>query len=453
MNNSKQKRVLAAVLTGAMALSLAACGGGSGGDEKMPEDPADLKATIVVGGWPSGDDGFKAAIPGFNEKYPNVTVELDFTDTTAHHQALATALAAGSDAPDVAMVEGAYIAQYRDSTALVNLKAEPYNVEKYKDDFVGLKWEQCYSADGSRMVALPWDVGPTTTFYRRDVFDEVGLPSDPESVSKQISTWDGIMEAAEKIYKPGERWFCPSVVYYYQLMFMDRDYYNEDLTLRLDRDGDIDCLNMMIEMRKNGWDMNVDMWTPEANAAFQSGACATVTTGGWYGGFLKKDIDPDGAGHWGVADMPGGIKRCNWGGSFLVIPEQSKNKMAAWAFTEYMLATTRAQNEMLAAVDYFPAYIPAYEDTAIYGEEDPYFAGQKTKEFWAEIARDIKPVFNTIMDTTAEGCFYGTVNAALDQGLDAQGIKDQLAKDIETATAELKNQQIQVYKDAGLEGW
>ena len=54
------------------------------------------------------------------------------------------------------------------------------------------------------------------------------------------------------------------------------------------------------------------------------------------------------------------------------------------------------------------------------------------------------------MDVTAEGCIYNSVNAGLNQGLDAQGIKDLLAKDIEDATAELKNQQIQVYKDAGL---
>ena len=55
-----------------------------------------------------------------------------------------------------------------------------------------------------------------------------------------------------------------------------------------------------------------------------------------------------------------------------------------------------------------------------------------------------------MMDVTAEGCIYSTVNAGLDSGLDAQGIKEQLAKDIESATSELKNQQIQVYKDAGM---
>ena len=459
MGKNKISKVLAIVLSGMMAASLAACGGSAAGtssdqtagqESTQAKNPEDIKASITVSGWPSGDDGFKAALAGFQEKYPNIEVEFDFTDTTSHHQALSTALAAGSGAADVAMVEGAYIAQYRDSKVLTNLLDNPYQAETYKDDFVALKWQQAYSVDGKRMVAIPWDVGPCTYFYRMDVFEECGLPTKPDEVAKLLSTWDGVLKAAEAVYVPGERWLVPSATYFYQLMFCNRDYYNEDMTLRLDREGDEECLNAIIEMRKNGWDMNVDMWSTEAYAAYQTGACASVATGGWFGGFLKTDIDPDGAVHWAVAELPGGIKHCNWGGSFLVIPEQSKNKEAAWAFIEYMLCTAKAQNEMLKAVDYFPAYTPAYDDTAIYEEEDVYFGGGKTKALWASISEDLEPVFNTMMDVTAEGCIYSSLNAGLEQGLDAQGLKKLLAGDIETATAELKNQQIQVYKDAGL---
>ena len=111
------------------------------------KEAASEKVTIVVGGWPSADVGFKAALAGFNEKYPNINVEIEMSETSAYHQALQTALAAGQGAPDVAMIEGAYIAQYRDSKALVNLLDAPYNADRYKNDFVGLKWNQAYSSD------------------------------------------------------------------------------------------------------------------------------------------------------------------------------------------------------------------------------------------------------------------------------------------------------------------
>lgn len=458
MKKRVTKRILSVTLVSAMMAAMTACGGNSSstsenntnGDAAPAEVSKDTSATITVGGWPSGDDGFEAALDGFHEEYPNIEVEFDFTDTTSHHQALATSLAAGSDAPDVAMVEGAYIAQYSNSNALANLKDAPFHAEKYKDDFVALKWDQGYSVDQSRLVAIPWDVGPCTYFYRTDVFEECGLPTDPEEVQKLMSTWDGVLQVAEAVYIPGERWLVPNASYFYQLLFQNRDYYDEDLNLKLERDGDIDCLNAVIEMRKNGWDMNVDMWSTEAYAAYENGACVSVASGGWFGGFLKTDIDPNGSGHWAVAELPAGIPRCNWGGSYLVIPEQSENKEAAWAFVEYMLCTAKAQNEMLEAVDYFPAYTPAYDDTTIYEATDAYFNDENTKALWADISEGLEPVFSTMMDVTAEGCIYTTVNAGLDSGLSAEEIREQLGKDIETSTAELKNQQIQVYKDAGL---
>ena len=242
----------------------------------------------------------------------------------------------------------------------------------------------------------------------------------------------------------------PDASYLYFELFCNRDYYDEDLNLQIERDGDLDCLNAVIKMREEGLDMNVDMWGTEATAAYGDGSLVSVCTGGWFGGFLKNDYAPDATGKWGVAKMPGGVKASNWGGSFLVIPEQSKNKAAAWAFVKYMLATKEGQNDIFQAVDYFPAYTPAYEDAEIYDATDDYFSGQQPKKLWAELAKELKPVNTTMMDTAAEGCIYSSVNAGLEQGLDAEGIRDLVKSDIEKATAEVKEQQIQTLKDAGV---
>lgn len=448
----KKHRMTSIMLSTVMAAGLLAGCGSSGGDSSEAKTSADGKPAgkIVVGGWPSGDEAFEAALEGFNQEYPDIEVEFQFTDTTSHHQALQTALAAGSGAPDVAMVEGAYIAQYRDSSALTNLYDEAYNAKELQDDFVAYKWDQAVSSDGSRLVAIPWDIGPCTYFYRTDIFEECGLPTDPVEVAEMMSTWEGVLEVAEKVSIPGERWLLPDASYMYFELFCNRDYYDENLNLKLEREGDLDCLNAVIKMRENGWDMNVDMWSNEAYAAYADGTCVSVATGAWFGGFLKTDIDPQGSGHWGATTLPGNVKSSNWGGSFLVIPEQSKNKEAAWAFVKYMLATEEAQNTMFEAVDYYPAYMPAWENTEIYEAEDPYFGGQKTKKLWAEIAAELEPVNTTIMDTAAEGCIYSSVNSGLDQELNAEEIRDLVAKDIENATAELKQQQIQTLKDAGV---
>jgi multiple sugar transport system substrate-binding protein len=435
------KRILALVMTLVMCLSVMSLA--------SAEPNTEISGYIEVGGWPSGDDGFKAALPGFNEMYPNIEVELVFTDTTAHHQSLQTSLAAGSGAPDVAMVEGAYIAQYKNSLALCDLNQ--FGAQDYKDDFGAFKWNQAISDDGTRMVAIPWDLGPTLLYYRTDVFEEVGLPTDPEEVTALMSTWDGFKDICEKVSIPGQRWALPSAAYPYQWMFINRDYFDENLNLVLEREGDIDCLNTCIDIRKNGWDMNVDMWSGEAYAAYQAGTCVMVAAGSWFSGFLKTDIDPDGAGHWGAVALPGGMPATNWGGSFLVIPEQSQNKEAAWAFLTYMLCTAEGQNAMFKAVDYFPAYEPAWTAAPeLYEAGDPYFGGQAPNKLAAEIASKVPAVYNTIMDTTAEGYTISSFNAGYEAGETAEQIRERLGKDIEVACAELKLQQIQTLKDAGV---
>lgn len=183
----KRRRIL---VLGIAAVLLAGCGSKEDAAESKKEEAGEV--TITVAGFPSAEEAFEAAMEGFHEKYPEIQVEYNITDTTSHHQALSTALASNTFIADVAMVEGGYIAQYSNSTALTNLLEEPYNAEQYKDDFVALKWNQAYSVDGKRMVAIPWDVGPSTYFYRRDIFEECNLPTEPEEVAELMSTWEGV---------------------------------------------------------------------------------------------------------------------------------------------------------------------------------------------------------------------------------------------------------------------
>jgi multiple sugar transport system substrate-binding protein len=432
--------VFAIVLAAAFAALTVSCGGAKSGE----------KIKLTVGGWPSGDKAFEAIIPAFKEKYPNIDVELVFMSTGEHHQQLSTAIAAGSGAPDVAMLEQAWVGRYKDMGGFENLLAAPYKAGDLKKDFVEYKWNLATSVDGKKLVGLVWDIGPATLFYRRDVFKAAGLPSEPEEVTKLLSTWDGVLDAAKKIYVPNERWFMPNAFYLYAWNYMNRDFYNDKLELVLDKPGTREALEAAITMRKNGWDAKIsDMWQNEAHAGMASGKIACTVAGCWYGGFLKSWIAPETAGLWGVARLPGGIADSNWGGSYLAIPSQGKHKKEAWEFIKFALATKEAQNAMFKAVDYFPGYIPAWND-AMYQEGDPFFAGQKAKALWVDISKSIKPTFSTIMDSTVEDVLNNSVNTGLNEGKSAEAIIADVKAKIESATREDREKYIEMLKDAGV---
>lgn len=414
-----------------------------------PLDP-NTEATIVVGGWPSGDAALKAILPGFNEKYPNVTVEFDFKQTAEHHQQLSTAIAAGSGACDVAMLENGWVGRYREGGGLVNLLEAPFNAGELKDDFADYKWDLALSVDGSKLVGLVWDVGPATLFYNREIFADAGLPTEPEDVDALLSTWDGVLEAAEAVYIPNERWLLPNAYYLYSWNFMNRDFYNQKLELNLDKPGSREALEASIVMRRNNWDAQLpSMWDNEAFAGIADGRIAMIVAGCWYGGFLKSWIAPEAEGVWGVASIPGGIEDSNWGGSFLAIPSQSENKRVAWEFVKYALATTEAQNTMFEVVDYFPGYIPAWDDP-MYEESDPYFADQHTRAKWVDVSKHIKPTFSTLMDNDTELTLNSAVNAGLNEGLSVDEILANTREQIESITRDDRERTIETLKDAGL---
>ena len=407
------------------------------------------KETIVIGGWPAGDTAFEAIIGMFNAEYPNIEVKIgNFMPSGDFHRELQASITAGSGAPDVAMIEEAWLGKYKDDTGFENLLASPYNAGSLKNDFVEYRWNMALSVDGRQMIGLVWDIGPSTYFYNRAIFAEVGLPTEPDEVYKYLSTWEGVLDAAKKVSIPGRRWFVPNAADVFGWNFLNRDFYDDKLNLSLERPGMMEALQAAMIIRQNGWDAQVGLWDNETYGYMAEGQVASVAVGCWYGGFLKSWIAPDSAGGWGICRLPAGIADSNMGGSYLTIPSQGAHKEAAWNFVKFALATKAAQNAMFEAVDYFPGYKPAWDDP-IYNQEDPYFAGQKTRALWADIAAHIKPASSTLMDATTEWELIQAVNDGMNQRMNADQIIQYSIDRVNEAIKQEKDQYVGILTKAG----
>lgn len=353
------------------------------------------------------------ALDAFKAQYPNVEIDYVETAPTDMYQKLPLALQAGTGAPDLACVESSHLAQIVALGGLADLTTQ---VQPYVSQMLASKWSDAI-LDG-KYYAMPWDSGPVVFYYRRDVFAAAGLPTDPDSVSQLVATWDDYLNVCQTIMtKTGDDCFANNKANnygrLYEMMLWQQGlgYYDATGKVTVDSAQNVATL----EELKKFWDANLlsDQleWTDGWYAELAAGGTTPVATVGpgtpvpptvkpvaslveasWMGAFLKGWIAPGTSGLWGVAQMPamvaGQARSANDGGSNLVIPDQSQNKAAAWALTEWLLGRPDSQVAIFKASDFFPSLTTTYTDP-IFNEPDPFFANQITRQAYIAAANII----------------------------------------------------------------
>ena len=183
-----KKRIVLFLTSLLLVLGMAACSssgsGGKGGKTKL---------TI----WLWSGMGFEEQIKQY-AKENDIEVDIQLSEFADVHSNLTTALAAGSGAPDISAVEVKGIDKVKGNPEhfhnLLDLGAD-----EVKDTYLDWKWQQALTPDGKHLLGLPTDIGPMAMVYRTDVFDEAGLPTDPDEVTKLIQTWDDFIEVGKEI--------------------------------------------------------------------------------------------------------------------------------------------------------------------------------------------------------------------------------------------------------------
>jgi lactose/L-arabinose transport system substrate-binding protein len=375
------------------------------------------KGKITVWMWKATEDSIvkPGVVKDFNAEYPDVQVEWVTYNPADVYQKLPLALSAGTGAPDVAYVEDSHLAKF---VALGGLADLTDRVKPYIDKFNTYKW-QAGEKDG-KYYSVPLDSGPVVMYYRRDLFKTAGLPDDPDKLSDTIKTWDDYLAACKTIKeKTGAPCFPASKAKnsarLYEMMLWQQGlgYYNQNGEVTVDSPENIATLEILGQFWKNDLTYDEEEWTDNWYAGFSATTLeakpkpvATFVEAAWMGVFFKTWIAPGTAGKWGVALMPtmkpGQVRAANDGGSGFVIPDQSQNKDAAWAFIEFVTARSQEQNKIFAYGDIFPALEASYDDP-IYVEPDAFFGGQQTRKVYVDVVKQIP-------SATVYGPYYQEMN-------------------------------------------
>jgi cellobiose transport system substrate-binding protein len=367
-------------------------GGNTSTPKKTPSaDADDKKEKVELSMWMFTGTGLEPYVEQYQQDNPHVTVNIQQQEYGDHHNSLVTALAAGSGAPDIALVEIGYIDGFKaDPSKFYNLA--DFGANDIMGDYLEWKRVQASSSDGQHIYGIPTDVGPMAMMYRTDIFAEAGLPTDAAAVSDLIPTWDKFIEVGKTIKaKTGKPMLYGADAAYSVIRGQAlQQYFDEDGNLIADSNPAIKrAWDYSVKMAQEGLTAKIAAWSPEWGAGMNNGDFATMMAPAWMMGFMKGNA-PDSAGLWDVAQMPEGSG--NWGGSFLTIPSESKHAEEAYKLITWLLTPENQLAQFLSNGN-FPSTPSVYDNEAITGFTDEFFSNAPVGKIFSEAARNVVPVY------------------------------------------------------------
>jgi cellobiose transport system substrate-binding protein len=390
------RRAFAAVSVAGVALTLAACGGdgdGGGGDGGDGEDVT-LRVNLF------GRFGYADLYEQFEADHPGVEiVETAEGDLGQYNTQLTQRIAGGSGAGDVvAIEEGQVISFLQSPDSFVNLQEA---AEPDPGQWLEWKFDQATTADGSYTIGLGTDVGGLAMCYRRDLFEQAGLPTERDEVGALWETWEDYIAVGEQ-FQAGlgddAIHFVDSATNTYNSVLMQAagegpgyTYFDTDDTLVVaDNDAVREAWDTAVAMDAAGLSAELRSFSTEWNAGFQSGAFATIACPAWMTGYIEGQAGESLAGSWDIATVPGGGG--NWGGSFLAVPSSSENQGLAVELVEF-LTSGDGQISAFEAEGTLPSNPTLYDTPELSEATNEYFNEAPVGELFVAGARELEPVY------------------------------------------------------------
>jgi len=425
--------------TSSAAASAAASGGtgaacaASGGPVKLTFSTWVPKMENVVALWNKANPDIQ------------VTVQNVPAGNSGTYQNFLNGLKAGT-APDLGQVEYDTLPNFRVQNGLTDISGCP-GVAEAKSSFVDWTWGQVDFGGSGGVWAIPQDAGPMALFYRKDVFDKLGL--------KPPTTWAEYAEDAAKIHAANPKqyitFFSQSDPNWYAGLLWQNgaqlfSTQNDAVKVSLGGNQQVAQVNKYWQdlISKKLIATNLQGFSPELYKAWNDGSVVSWVSAAW-GYSTIRDNAKSTAGKWAVAPMPqwtaGENKAGNWGGSSTAVLASSKHpaeaaKFALWLNTDP--AALAMENDLGGL---YPA-AKAGLDLPALKKGVEFYGGQQIFDVFKNASGGVNAEFQwgpTMTDT------YNAIKDGVVAALGGGGTLDDAMKSAQTKTVEsLKAQSIPV---------
>lgn len=410
---------------GALGLTLSACSttsnSGSSNSTNSSNNSPNSKE-LVLWTWPEGFA--KEVLDSVSTEFSGISIRQDVIGGE-FKQKLTTALQARADLPAITGIKGEDIAFFS-SQADFFIDLNTLGAADHKNHYLEYKWDQATTTDG-RQLGIPIDIGPTAHFYRFDIFEKFGLPSDPDQLAQAIREWDDYFEmGAEMKAKDPETFLIRNLNGVFDTAIKQGD------SLYVDENGKFiggeshvkQAWDTAIKAHTMGISASLQSQTPDTQAAVANGKLPANFGASWHLADLMVDA-PETAGKWHVCEHPG--TATNNGGSFLGIPAGTEDPQTAF---DVILHILNAQNQIIEYKDKgnFPANKEAFDSEAI-KEPVEFLGGQAAGEIFARAAETVRPLYEHPHNSTVGDPFFAELTLVDASGKDPeQAFKDAVSQ-------------------------
>lgn len=405
--SSGRKAVATATVLASLAL-VAGCG--DGGDEDGSGRNEDGSVTITMGLFGVMGIAETGVLDRYMEQNPGVHVEAEVAgDEQTYYTALQTHLAAGSGLKDIQGIEIGRAKELVDTREdrFADLSGVPGT-----GHFLPWKLSQVTAPDG-KVIGLGTDIGPMAVCYRRDMFEQAGLPTDREEVA---ALWEG---GWPEYVETGEEFMAGSQDR--DLSFMDsssglfnamiyghsEQFYNPDGEL-IYQDNPVvtEAWSLASRAASSGMTAELRQFQPGWDPGLANSTFATTVCPAWMLAHISEKAGEANAGKWDVARAPQGA---NWGGSFLGVMEDSPVREEAIDLVAWLTAPEQ-QEYIFQELGNFPSSQEALESPAVREARSVYFNDAPIGEIFGNAAQEIP-------DEQVLGRKDGTIKDLFSQGL------------------------------------
>ncbi len=364
-----------------------------GSGEQEGKEGGKKQVELTIWGW-----DFRATkdvaeqTKAFEEKYPSVTINAMNMGADDLFDKLNIAIVSGSGAPDICFNVDTQVQEFYSQDVFYDLSEFLPGWENNFVPAISYRW----SYEG-KLYGAPYDMGPFVTFYRKDIFDQLGI--DFES---NVTSWEKWIEIGNKVTVPNERYMGAfyggghfnAISWAAKAKITDR---NNSLLFDNPKAQEV-AQGMVDAVNKHGVAEYADYFDPAGYEKIKAGRWITVPTWFWYQSFGLKDLsyteELDGSWRiaralpWKEGDPPTGAGfHC---GGLWVVPKQTENPDLAIELAA-SFATKEAQVNQSKSRGIFPVNVEAQEVMAN-EYQDPFFGGQDTYRIGLDQMKDAMSV-------------------------------------------------------------